>query len=450
VRTATALLQVAAPVSIAGGSGAGESLLAPAWSPDGALHVLSDRSGWWNLYRVDDVGLHNLAEVAVELGAPHWQFGATLYGFLADGRIAVIATEEAVSRPSILDPVVGTVEPLTVPHTSVRALTTRGNTVTYLGGSPAHPDALIHLDVAAEPAASSGWEQLYVSRELPIDPAWLSEPEAISFPTSDGMIAHAWLHRPRNPEVVGPDDERPPLIVTTHGGPTSHVPPRVELGIAYWTSRGFAVVDVNYRGSTGFGRTYRNALRGTWGVYDVDDCVAVVAALTDRDEVDPARAVIRGGSAGGFTTLAALTFRDTFAGGASYYGVGDLGALAEETHKFESRYLDGLVGVYPGAEELYRERSPVHHADQLSCPIILLQGLLDKVVPPAQAEQMIAAMAERDIPYAYITFDDEDHGFRRAENVVRALEAELSFYGQLFELALADDIPPVEVVGLDR
>ena len=468
------LPQVGEPVSIAGGAGAGgagagESLLAPAWSPDGILHVISDRSGWWNLYRVDADGLHNLAEVAVELGAPHWQFGASLYGFLADGRIAVIATEQAVSRPSILDPVAGTVVPLPVPHTSVRALTTRGNAIFYLGGSPTHPDALIHLDVAAvadaaaaadgtaaadAAAAAAGdgavWEELYVSRELPVDAGWLSEPEAISFPTSDGMTAHAWLHRPRNPGVVGPDDERPPLIVTTHGGPTSHVSPRVELGIAYWTSRGFAVADVNYRGSTGFGRAYRNALRGTWGVYDVDDCVAVVAALAERDEIDPARAVIRGGSAGGFTTLAALTFRDTFAGGASYYGVGDLGALAEETHKFESRYLDGLVGPYPDAEALYRERSPVEHAEQLSCPIILLQGMLDKVVPPAQAEDMIAAMTERSIPYAYVTFDDEDHGFRRSENVIRALEAELSFYGQLFGLALADDIEPVEVVGLDR
>ncbi len=264
------------------------------------------------------------------------------------------------------------------------------------------------------------------------------------------MVAHAWLHRPRNPHVVGPDDERPPLIVTTHGGPTSHVPPRVELGIAYWTSRGFAVADVNYRGSTGFGRAYRNALRGTWGVSDVDDCVAVVEALAERDEIDPARAVIRGGSAGGFTTLAALTFRNAFAGGASYYGVGDLSALAEETHKFESRYLDGLVGPYPDAEALYRERSPVHHAEQLSCPIILLQGMLDKVVPPAQAEDMIAAMTDRGIPYAYVTFDDEDHGFRKGENVVRALEAELSFYAQLFGLPIADDIEHVEVVGLER
>ena len=451
------LLQASEPRSIAGGSGAGESLLAPAWSPDGVLHVISDRSGWWNLHRVDDDGLHNLAEVAVELGAPHWQFGASLYGFLDDGRIVVIATEQAVSRPSVLDPVAGTVAPLPVPHTSVRTLATRGNAVLYLGGSPTHPDALIHLDVAAAADAGAGaegdgeaWEELYVSRELPVDATWLSEPEAISFPTSDGMVAHAWLHRPRNPEVGGPADERPPLIVTTHGGPTGHVAPRVELGIAYWTSRGFAVVDVNYRGSTSFGRAYRNALRGTWGVYDVDDCVAVVAALAEQDEIDPARAVIRGGSAGGFTTLAALTFRDTFAGGASYYGVGDLGALAEETHKFESRYLDGLVGPYPDAEALYRERSPVHHAEQLSCPIILLQGMLDKVVPPAQAEDMIAAMTERGIPYAYVTFDDEDHGFRRAKNVVRALEAELSFYAQLFGLAIADHIEHVEVVGLDR
>lgn len=442
------LLQVGPPVSIAGGADQHESVMAPAWSPDGVLHAISDRTGWWNLYRFDgatgDPVATNLAEVTVDLGAPHWQFGAALYGFLDDGRIAVIATDHGVARPSLLDPETGTVEPLPVPHTSCRALVTDGRTVTYLGGSPTQPDGVIHLDVTA----GSPWETLYASRQLPVDPAWLSEPRTISFPTTDGMTAHALYHAPRNPDVVGPETERPPLIVMSHGGPTGHVSPRLELGIAYWTSRGFAVVDVNYRGSSGFGRAYRDALRGAWGVRDVDDCVAAARSLADGGEVDGDRLLIQGGSAGGFTTLAALTFHDVFAGGASSYGVGDLAALAEETHKFESRYLDGLVGPYPEAAELYRERSPVHHADRLSCPVILLQGLLDRIVPPAQAEEMIAAMAERGVPYAYVTFPDEDHGFRKAENVVRALEATLSFYTQLFGVEPAEDIDPVEVVGL--
>ncbi len=451
----------------AGGPDANESVMAPAWSPDGVLHLISDRTGWWNLYRADLTGpgpveateLTNLAEVECDLGIPAWQFGASLYGFLDDGRIAVIATDHAVMRPSVLDPAEGTIHALPVPHTACVGLLASGSTVTFIGGSPAHPVAVVEVEVPAtgqEAAASDvadegagAWRTLHASRELPVDPSWLSQPEVISFPTSDGMTAHALYHRPRNPQVEGPDDERPPLIVTSHGGPTAHFPPRLDLAASFWTSRGFAVVDVNYRGSTGFGRAYREALRGTWGIYDVDDCVAAAEVLAERGEVDPDRTVIRGGSASGFTTLAALTFRDVFAAGASHFGVADLGALAEETHKFESRYLDRLIGPYPEAEDVYRERSPVHHPEGLSCPVILLQGMLDRIVPPAQAEAMVEAMAAKGIPHAYVTFEDEDHGFRKAENQIEALTSELSFYAQVFGFEPADDIEPVEVVGLD-
>jgi dipeptidyl aminopeptidase/acylaminoacyl peptidase len=451
--------------TIAGGSGTSESVMAPAWSPEGILHLLSDRTGWWNLYRADAAGagpvastdLTNLAEVKVDLGIPAWQFHPAPYGFLDDGRIAVIATDHAVMRPSLLDPADGALTGLAVPHTACGGLVTRGSTVTFIGGSPSHPGSVVEVDAARSDAVlgpqddpvgdgEGPWRTLHASRELPVGTEWLTEPEGFSFPTSDGMTAHALYHRPRNPRFQGPEDELPPLIVTSHGGPTAHVPPQLDLPASFWTSRGFAVVDVNYRGSTGFGREYREALRGTWGIYDVDDCVAAAQALADRGEVDPDRMVIRGGSASGFTTLAALTFRDVFAAGASYFGVADLGALAEHTHKFESRYLDRLIGPYPEAEERYRERSPVYHPEGLSCPVILLQGMLDRIVPPAQAEDMIEAMAAKGIPYAYVVFDDEDHGFRKADNNITALTSELSFYAQVFGFDPADDITPVEVI----
>lgn len=458
------------PVTVVGAPGASESVMAPSWGPDGSLYLLSDRTGWWNLYRLEGLDLprfaadreagtatpeleptlRNLAPVRADLGFPAWQFGPAPYAALDDGRFVVISTDQAVMRPSILDPTARTVTALPVPHTACRGVVAAGRTVTMLAGSPSHPDSLVEVEVppADRPLEEVEWRTLHASRELPVEESWLSQPEVISFPTSDGMTAYALYHAPRNPEVTGPDDELPPLIVTSHGGPTAHVPPRLDLAAAFWTSRGFAVVDVNYRGSSGFGREYREALRGTWGVYDLDDCVAAATALAERGAVDPDRKVIRGGSASGFTTLAALTFRDVFDAGASYFGVADLGALAEETHKFESRYLDRLVGPYPAAIDTYRDRSPVHHPEGLSCPIILLQGMLDRIVPPAQAEAMVEAMRARGVPHAYVTFPDEDHGFRKAENQLRALTAELSFYAQVFGFEPADDLEPIEVVGL--
>lgn len=430
--------------SVTGGPGSGESVILPAWSLQGALHAVTDRGGWWNLHRWDEESgeLTNLAEVNVELGQPQWQLGQSLYGFLDDGRIAVVAVDHAVERPAILDPRAGTVEPLPVEHTSCRTLRARGTAVVFAAASPSEPVQIVRVDLGGDDVRP---QVLHRSREVPVGRSWMAQPETISFPTSDGATAHAVYLPPTNPQHRGPETRPAPLLVMSHGGPTAHAAPSFDLASAFWTSRGFGVVDVNYRGSTGFGREYRRALNGVWGIADVDDCIAAAAYLAERGDADPARTAIRGWSASGYTTLCALAFRDAFAAGASYFGVADLGLLAEETHKFESRYLDRLVAPYPEAERTYRERSPLHHTDGFNCPVIIFQGLEDRVVTPAQAEQMVDALQRRGVAHAYVTFPDEQHGFRKAANQRRSLEAELSFYGQVFGFEPADDIRPVEV-----
>jgi dipeptidyl aminopeptidase/acylaminoacyl peptidase len=267
----------------------------------------------------------------------------------------------------------------------------------------------------------------------------VSLPKAISFPTSGGATSHGLLYLPQSPDCQASDDERPPLLVICHGGPTGSTSTALSLNIQFWTTRGFAVLDVNYRGSTGYGRAYRKALDGQWGVVDVEDCVAGARMLAAQSLVDGKRMAIRGSSAGGFTVLCALAFHDVFAAGASYYGVSDLEALARDTHKFESRYLDSLVGPYPERRDVYRARSPIHAADRLSCPVIFFQGLQDRVVPPAQAENMVAALRSRDLVAPLVLFPDEQHGFRRKENISRALVAELAFYREVFGIAAPKD-----------
>jgi dipeptidyl aminopeptidase/acylaminoacyl peptidase len=283
---------------------------------------------------------------------------------------------------------------------------------------------------------------------MQIDAGYLSVPRAIEFPTKHGLTAHALFYAPRNRDYSAPAAERPPLLVKSHGGPTSAASTTLNLGIQYWTSRGVAVLDVNYGGSTGYGRAYRERLKGRWGVVDVDDCVNGARFLVERGEVDGERLAITGGSAGGYTTLCALTFRDVFKAGASHYGISDLEALARDTHKFESRYEEGLVGPYPERRDLYRERSPIHFTDRLSCPLIVFQGLEDKVVPPNQAEMMVAALRAKGLPVAYVPFAGEQHGFRRAENIKRALDGELYFYARVFGFALADPVEPVPIENL--
>jgi dipeptidyl aminopeptidase/acylaminoacyl peptidase len=428
------------PRLVAGGPA--ESIFQPEWSPEGELHFVSDRSGWWNLYREREGAVESLTAEQAELGHPQWLFGASTYAFLAGGSIACVRGDRAEERLHLLAPGESRLDDLGLPYTSFGypALRSQGGTLLFIAGGPEREEALVSLEVE-----SGETSVLRSSGEEPLDSAYASIPRAIEFPTEGGLTAHGFYYPPTNPGLRGPEGERPPLIVESHGGPTAHTTPELKLGRLFWTSRGFGVVDVNYGGSTGFGRAYRERLRGTWGIVDTADCIAAAHHLAESGEVDGARLAIHGGSAGGYTTLCALVFHDDFATGASYYGVADAETLARDTHKFESRYLDGLIGPYPEEAERYRERSPIHFADRLRSPVILFQGLEDEVVPPSQAEAMVAALKANGVPHAYLAFEGEQHGFRRAGTIVRCLEAELSFYGEILRFVPADDIEPVPI-----
>jgi dipeptidyl aminopeptidase/acylaminoacyl peptidase len=432
------------PSDLAAG-GPEESIAQPEWSPDGVLHLVSDRSGWWNLYRlVDGPRLEPLAPTEAEFADPAWVLDRSSYGFLPDASILAVARAAGHDHLMHLEPgaQIGEVRPA---FTELDSLRIDDSTIVALGATPGESAMVVRFDPQTlEPAAV-----LRRSTALALDPSVVSVPESITFESTDGRMAYALYYAPRNAAYQAPDDERPPLIVHSHGGPTANASTSLDLEIQRLTSRGIAIVDVEYGGSTGYGRAYRGALRGTWGIVDVDDCIAAARYLVDRGDVDPARLAIEGGSAGGYTTLAALAFRDTFAAGISWFGIGDLEALAKDTHKFESRYLDGLVGPYPEAADRYRERSPLHAADRISCPVLVLQGLEDRVVPPAQAEAIVAALAANGIPHAYLAFEGEGHGFRGATAIRAALEAELAFLGAVFGFTPADHLPPLALPGLE-
>ncbi len=423
-----------------------ESIWQPAWSPGGELHFASDRSGWWNLERVRGGERQPLHPAEMEFGSPAWQFGSSSYGFLPDGRIVCHYTTQGVLHLAALDPETGELLDLDVPHTAEGwgpSLVVEGETIVFIAGAPTIPPQVVWLDFGARSI-----EVLREAHTTDVDPAYFSVPRQIEFPTEGGLTAFAHLYLPVNPDATGPKDGRPPLIVMSHGGPTGDATPIFDLETQFWTSRGFAVVDVNYGGSTGFGRAFRQRLNGNWGVVDLQDCVNAARYLATQGEVDGERLLIRGGSAGGYTTLCALTFTDVFAAGASYYGISDLEPFATgETHKFESRYEHTLVGPYPEAAELYRERSPINHVDRLSTPMLLLQGADDEVVPPSQAEVMVEALERKGLPYAYLLFEGEGHGFRKAENLVASFEAELSFYAQVLGFE-RDDVPRLEIRNL--
>ncbi len=421
--------------------GRDEAVQQPLWSPDGVLHFVSDRSGWWNLYRWQGDAAEPLCPLAAEFGEALWALGLATYGFTADGQIVCVVVQDGRSRLARIDR--GRLAPIELPFSSFGSLAVADDVALFTAASPLRPSAVCRLDLGR-----GRLEVMRRSTALEPDPAWTAVAEPIRYAGSGGRDTHAFFYAPANPDFEPLPGERPPLIVMSHGGPTSRALDAYKPAIQYWTSRGIAVLDVNYGGSTGFGRAYRQRLDGAWGLVDVDDCVLGAQFLARRGDVDPKRLIIRGASAGGYTTLAALAFRDTFACGASLYGIGDLQTLAEDTHKFESRYLERLVGPWPAARALYEARSPIHHLDGLRCPLILLQGAEDKVVPPAQSRRMHAALKARGVPVAYVEFAGEPHGFRQAANIVRALQAEAAFYGRVLGFTPADPAEPLAIDNL--
>ena len=430
------------PQHIAGGTD--ESIFQPEWSPDGVLYFISDRTGWWNFYRWHPQGtVESVFTLDAEFGLPQWVFGMSTYGFADRDRILCTYTQNGISHLATLDLTSRELASISCPYTSIAGLQVTHNQAAFVGGSATEPSAIVRFDLA-----SQTFEVLQRASELAIDPSYLSAPDAIEFPTENGLTAHALYYAPKNRDYTAPTEERPPLLVKSHGGPTASTSASLSLGIQYWTSRGFAVLDVNYGGSTGYGRAYRQRLNGQWGIVDVDDCVNGANYLAKQGNVDGDRLVIAGGSAGGYTTLCALTFHNTFKAGASYYGVSDLKALAEDTHKFESRYLDSLIGAYPEQKDLYDARSPITAVDRLACPVIFFQGDEDKIVPPNQAEMMVKALRDKGIPVAYVLFEGEQHGFRKAENIKRALDGEFYFYSRVFEFHPAEQIDAVAIDNL--
>jgi dipeptidyl aminopeptidase/acylaminoacyl peptidase len=396
------------------------------------LHFCSDRSGWWNLCRLVDGEVEAVTALEADIGGPMWQFGQSWYGFLADGRIVFTHAAGGFDRLAVVS-AVGELRAVETELTAITDVAVCGDAAVLVGGAPHRPPGVLQVDLADGSLAP-----LSASAAAGIDRSYVSVPRSLKFPTAGGQTAHALFYAPANPQFTGPPGERPPLIVRIHGGPTAHVTPRLTLAIQYWTTRGFAVVDVNYGGSSGYGRAYRERLRGRWGIVDTEDAVNAARALAAAGDVDGERMAITGSSAGGWTVLCALAFHDVFAAGADLYGVADLDGFAADTHKFESRYLDWLAGP--------DTRAPADHADDIRVPVIVLQGEEDRVVPPSQSERIVAALARNHVPHAYLTFPGEQHGFRRAETLQRVTEAQLSFYGQVLGFTPADDIEPVQLV----
>ncbi|OED37728.1 hypothetical protein AB833_22575 [Chromatiales bacterium (ex Bugula neritina AB1)] len=417
--------------------GSNESIFQPQWSPDGELFYVSDKSNWWNLYRYSSTGSHCLYAMEAEFGMPQWVFGMSRYAFLDARTIVTSYSRNGSESFAAIDTVSGELSPLQLPHSSYQSVTGAAGRVCYIAQSPTTFPALYCGALSVRPEGGYDYtEQLLCqSSSIDVDKNNFSKGESISYPTGGGQTAHGFFYTPVNAAYTAPADELPPLIVMIHGGPTSATQNDLSLKIQFWTNRGFAVLDVNYRGSTGFGRQYRDALKEQWGIADVEDCDYGVRYLVEQKRVDANRVAIRGGSAGGYTVLAALAKTNAFKAGASLYGVTDLTALATDTHKFESRYLDSLIGPYPEEKARYIERSPISHADKIDSPVIFLQGLDDKVVPPSQAESMIKVLRRNAVKVAYVPFEGEAHGFRKSENISTAFEAELWFYGEVFGFA---------------
>lgn len=426
--------------------GPGESIFQPAFDPNGDLHFISDRTGWWNLYRRDPAGTAALAPVARDMGAAQWGLGLSTYAFLPDGAIACLYYADGLQRLGRIPPEGGGLEAMDRPWTAfVPAQLVRcGEGLAYISGGPVDPPSVRTFD-----PAKGVEETVRESADLPLEAEGISLPEPMAF-DSGGEESYALFYPPCHPEISAPPTELPPLITVVHGGPTAITECQLKPAVQFWTSRGFAVVEVNYAGSTGFGRAYRERLREAWGLADVADCCAAARHLFREGKADPERAAIRGGSAGGLTVLGSLATRDgPYSAGATYYGVVDLETLRAATHKYESRYLDWLIGPWPETRQRYRDRSPVNWIEQVQGPILILQGGKDRVVPPDQAHALRGALESAGKPYAYLEFPEERHGFRKAETLRRALEAELDFYSRVFGFEPADSPEPVEIRAPD-
>ena len=413
-----------------------ESFFQPSWSPEGQLHVVTDRDNWWHLYRLEDKEFVQLTFGDFEIATPQWVFGLSRYVFLEES-IWFAYSKSGQDHLAVLEED-GSVSEMHLEATSIGSLASTVDGVAAVVASYGEEPAVVQITSGDQTACST-------PRDLGLKPEWFPQPELLEFPTSEGETAWAQVYVPTNPEFQIPDGELPPLIVLAHGGPTGAARTQLQLSIAWWTSRGFCVADVDYRGSTGYGREYRHRLHDNWGILDVEDCVAIAEHLVKQKRVDQNRLAIKGGSAGGFTVLAALTFHDIFSAGASRYGVADLEALAKDTHKFEARYLDRLIGLWPESKDIYESRSPIKHTNQLNTPLLLLQGSLDPIVPPNQAHMMAEALKKKNLPFALLEFPDEGHGFRKAENQIRALQAELSFFANQFDFTPEDPLPSLTI-----
>jgi dipeptidyl aminopeptidase/acylaminoacyl peptidase len=424
-----------------------ESVFQPEWDQQGGLLFISDRSGFWNLQRWDESGVKPLCPRPADFGVPQWVFGMSTYCCLPDGDVLCTLTEGGIWRLGRRSHTTGDLRLLDFPYTEYSTLRAAPGGAALLVASPLMSTTLMHFDIQTEQMSSLRHygSSSAAGTETELALTAVSQPVPIEYSSADGMRAHGLFYAPTHPEYTGPEGARPPLLVRCHGGPTSQAATGLNLRTQYWTSRGFALLEVNYRGSSGYGRAYRDALRGQWGVGEVLDCIAGASSLAQRGLVDRERMCISGGSAGGYTSLAALTFHEVFAAGAIYYGVSDLSALARDTHKFESRYLDGLVGPYPEMAALYTERSPLSHLDRLKRPVVFFHGLQDKVTPPNQAVAMVKALEEQGVPVAFLAFPEEGHGFRLAETIRRSLDAELYFYCHMFGIEPADNLEPIEI-----
>lgn len=423
--------------------GLDESIFQPEWSPDGEIYFVSDRNGWWNLYHWQADESRPVLEMEAEFGRPQWVFGLATYGFITAKQAFVSYCQNGIWALGLLDLEKGELETLDSPYTHIREVRVSPEGAAMIAGSPTQATGVVWFEFN-----SRQFTLLRASNKAEFPEGMLSIPETIEFPTSEGKTAHAFYYPPRNIDFIAPDGEKPPLLVTSHGGPTSAAVQLMRPEILYWTSRGFGFLDVNYGGSTGYGTEYRRRLNGMWGVVDMEDCANGARYLAERGVVDSQRLIIRGGSAGGYTTLCALAFRDEFKAGASYYGVADIEALVLETHKFESRYCDRMIGPYPQARQICMDRSPIYHVEGLNCPVIFFQGQDDPIVPPNQAEMMVDALVKKGVPVAYILFEGEGHGFRQAKNIKRSLEAELYFYQKVFEIPVDGSLEPVEIKNL--